>query len=468
VAPVFEDTHNANHAVKNQESLDSSQLFTFIATVQDDFFSSNATSSEKYELKAKQFFQKNTFIHWLENIKQKKAIMAHPSVVFKYEEDMNDAIFAAYANKIIFQHEDTLVFNFLNQKEETYLSIYKLEENYQTTFWGKNKIEKSYHTILASSLESGFYKFTFINQKDTFSVPIIINENKRHEVAILAPVTTWHAYNTFGGKSFYKNGIDSTDVNFIYTQRPINAIHFDSVFLGHDIFILKNIFDWFNKNKTANIYPDYFLEAYPALFANYKTIVLAQHCEYFSPSMYQNLKKIASQTSVLALGGNQIYWKVKWHNNFTELEVRKDGTFFENTNFPGGLWRNNYFSEANLLGGAYSDAGYGTYYPYTVLENDHWIFEGLALSKGAIFGEKGIDGRGLSGDEMDKRTIGTPSNAVLLAKGNNPNNGGGEIILIERNEVAILSCGSIACGSGLGLDSVFTKMIGNFMERLNK
>lgn len=453
------------YSIQKQEILDSSTFFSFISAVEDDFFETHGISKQKFEKTSKEYFSKHLFNEWKNNIKEQKNLMAHPSVAFKYEEKMNDSVFAAYANKIIYQKNDAIQLNFLNQKSEITLNIYKLLSNYKSEWLSSQKISDAYYEIATSSLEKGFYKLMFVHEKDSFAVPIIINDDKVKKVAILAPVTTWHAYNTFGGKSFYKNGIDSFAVHFISTQRPINSVYFDSVFLGHDMFILKNIFDWFDEKYGANIYPDYYLEAFPKLFEKHQTIVLAQHCEYFSPSMYKNLKQLTSDKNLLALGGNQVYWKVFWHENFTKLEVRKDGTFFENTHFPGGLWRNNYFSEATLLGGAYTDVGYATYSPYKIIENKHWVFDGLNVKKGEFFGAKGIDGRGLSGDEMDKSMAGTPPDAQILAKGENPNNGGGEIILIERNKVATLSCGSIACGSGLGVDTVFSKMIENFMDK---
>lgn len=453
------------YSIKKQEATNSSSIFPFISTVEDAFFEKHGVSKQKFEIALKDYFSNNLFSEWSNNIKEQKNLMASPSVVFKYEDKMNDSVFAVYANKVIYQKNDTIQLNFLNPKNKIILKIYKLLPNYKSKWLSSQTISNTNHKIYSNSIEKGFYKFIFIHEKDSFSVPIIINDYNPKDVAILAPVSTWHAYNTFGGKSFYKNGIDSFDVNFISTQRPLNSVHFDSVFLGHDIFILKNIYDWFDENYGAHIYPDYYLEAFPELLEKHKTIVLAQHCEYFSPMMYKNLKQLISDKNLLALGGNQIYWKVFWRENFTKLEVRKDGTFFENTKFPGGLWRNDYFSEANLLGGAYTDAGYATYKPYKVVENEHWIFEGIAIDKGEFFGLKGIDGRGLSGDEMDKVMVGTPKNAQILAKGQNPNNGGGEIVFIDRNNVATLSCGSIACGSGLGVDSVFSKMIENFMRK---
>jgi len=57
----------------------------------------------------------------------------------------------------------------------------------------------------------------------------------------------------------------------------------------------------------------------------------------------------------------------------------------------------------------------------------------------------------------------------IIAKGLNPNNGGGEIVIKNyNNENAVLSTGSIKSGVGLGNDEALTKIIINFIDRNNK
>ena len=71
----------------------------------------------------------------------------------------------------------------------------------------------------------------------------------------------------------------------------------------------------------------------------------------------------------------------------------------------------------------------------------------------------GINQLGLSGLETDKITRSSKRYVTLIAKGQNPNNGGADLIIKELGNNAILSTGSIQSGSGLGVDSVFTKII---------
>ncbi|MBK9333466.1 MAG: hypothetical protein IPM96_13935 [Ignavibacteria bacterium] len=46
--------------------------------------------------------------------------------------------------------------------------------------------------------------------------------------------------------------------------------------------------------------------------------------------MYDNIEEMVFEKNVpmISLGANQIYWKVKWNDDFTIMECRKDLTLF--------------------------------------------------------------------------------------------------------------------------------------------
>ncbi|MCP4121038.1 MAG: hypothetical protein GY751_04735 [Bacteroidetes bacterium] len=346
-------------------------------------------------------------------------------------------------------------------------SLFKLKPGYQEEeiedLGMQSSGEFSFSTL---DREEGFYGVRLTTRKDTFKIPLIVNDHELGEVIILAPVTTWHAYNDYDGKSFYRNKIDSLPVYHLSTNRPLVSVDFDSVWLGHDFYILQNIYRYFDEHYHVKIYPDYYLQAYPELFEPSKTIVVAQHCEYFSPEMFSQLEQLKKTRNIISMGGNQCYYKITWNADFTIIENRKDETLHHNTMMIGGLWRSNFTTESRLWGVAYTDAGYASYHPYQLEEANHWILPNLEdLEKGIVFGSKGIDGRGLSGDETDKMDSSSPAGTVLIAKGLNSDGGGGEIVLIERDNAATLSTGSIASGSGLYVDDLFTKIVANFMHK---
>ncbi|MBK9635323.1 MAG: hypothetical protein IPO64_12705 [Bacteroidetes bacterium] len=90
--------------------------------------------------------------------------------------------------------------------------------------------------------------------------------------------------------------------------------------------------------------------------------------------MYSKLNALKVTKNIISLGGNQLYWKVKFLNNYSEIECRKDGTYYENDVKHGGNFRSVLQMEASLLGVAYTELSYGTYDSYKVLNPNHWIF----------------------------------------------------------------------------------------------
>ncbi|QHL87298.1 hypothetical protein GU926_07575 [Nibribacter ruber] len=343
---------------------------------------------------------------------------------------------------------------------------------------------------LPVTLPQGYYRALLLNAELDLSSEIhflVGTAAPSGKVAVLAPVTTWQAYNAYGGQSLYRNAFAPEQVTLVSTLRPNTALTYARTNSHqHDLRIETNIYHWFDERYRADLLPDYWLEAHPEQLASYQVLVLAYHAEYFSEAMYQTLQKLVWQQgkSLLSLGGNQVYWQVRWYQNFTQLECPKNGTFFQNSPKRGGLWRHSSLPESQLLGAQFTEAGMGTYAPYQVLAPDHWLFENCQVQAGQFFGEKGLDGLPLSGDETDTSTWSSPQNTIVLARGVNKAQasqetdiyeaadknwngaGGGEITFTPFSEQhAVLATGSIQSGAGLGIDKVFTQIIENFMQR---
>lgn len=332
---------------------------------------------------------------------------------------------------------------------------------------------QGYYRVLVSSKLNSIHPVTFIVGDPKFDA----------EVIVLAPVTTWTAYNEWGGKSVYRNYIENKDVYKVHTQRPNNALTFHSEQNTHDIPIEINVFRWFEKNFSTKLLPDYYLESHPEVFEKAKVVVLSYHAEYFSSEMYKNLRSIiAHKKSLIALGANQIYWKVRWNDDFTSLSCRKNMTFYSKPTEMGGRWAYSTIPEGAFLGSRFSNSGMSTYAPYQVTDPGHWLFNGQKVREGQLFGTKGINELPICGDETDKRSM-FAENTKVIAKGLNPSQcmaeydkydgssrwdgkGGGELTLaMKSDEHAILNTGAIQSGSGLGNDRIFTQVIRNFVER---
>ena len=119
-----------------------------------------------------------------------------------------------------------------------------------------------------------------------------------------------------------------------------------------------------------------------------------------------------------------------------------------------------------------TETGIMTGAPYKVVDASHWVFAGTGLSNGEVFGEHGLHMRchgGASGHETDKRSPASPANCQLLAKGLNPDDGGGEIVYHETaSGGAVFSAGSISYPCSLPADENISSITRNVLTRFQQ
>ena len=221
------------------------------------------------------------------------------------------------------------------------------------------------------------------------------------------------------------------------------------------------------------------LHRHPDLLSHYDAVILNTHCEYWSKEMYDALKRYhANGGWILNLSGNSIY---------REVEFFEDGS----TRCVSLLFQNSVEDESSLLGVRFDTRGYGTCAPFRVETPNHWAFTGTGLKQGEIFAEvslnrptvhngecydssrpgggtkENLTGEGGSGWETDKITTTAPDDIVLLAKGQNPDNGGADMIIREPNYSSggVFSVSSITFGGALLVDSASSRIVRNILER---
>jgi hypothetical protein len=331
------------------------------------------------------------------------------------------------------------------------------------------------------SLEPGYYRLKMSTEVQEYVQSFLVGKRSKAGIAVFSPVSTWVAYNPYGGKSLYKNFKDDTTVHCVSALRPNTAVQYKDRFAIHDIQVEANIYRWCNAQFGADLFPDYALEQGEAAFDSYKVLIIAYHMEYASPEMLRTLRRLQKQGKTLVfLGANQLYWKVRWKEDYTQLECHKDYKPWKDR--LGGMWRHSLRHEAAMQGVAFSDAGTYTYAPYRVEDPAHWVFGGLKLRKGDLFGMHGINALPVCGDETDKLNPRTPHGFACIAHGINSDtcdkiycwpdqkvtwngSGGGDFVVKTGKRAGILATGSIQSGSALGVDEVFTTAIHTFISR---
>jgi hypothetical protein len=190
--------------------------------------------------------------------------------------------------------------------------------------------------------------------------------------------------------------------------------------------------------------------------------------------MYYRLKAWVYKAGgkLLYLGGNGLNCEVEFLDEQTMVvhngRVGASWQIRENQRAESRFHLRNE-SEANLLGVVYDDRGIMTSAPYCVFNANHWIFEGTGLRNGDIFGERSLHMRvpgGASGHETDKTSPSSPKNVELLARGLNPDNGGGEIVhYMTASGGAVYSVGSITYVSSILVDDSLSRMTANVLNR---
>lgn len=173
----------------------------------------------------------------------------------------------------------------------------------------------SYRVEITKNFIPGDYLFKLIGNKNQQQyVPItIVDPNSNAAIAIMNSVTTWQAYNSYGGYSLYHGpgyqyGVRATKVSF---DRPYSyGFGLGSGdFLGNELPLVA-LAERLGLNVTYinSIY----LQRHPNLVANHNAIVSLGHDEYYSTVMRSALTGgIDAGHSLIFLGANAIYRRIR-------------------------------------------------------------------------------------------------------------------------------------------------------------
>jgi N,N-dimethylformamidase beta subunit-like, C-terminal len=352
-----------------------------------------------------------------------------------------------------------------------------------------------------------------------FAFPWVVAPSlPKHQIAVLASTNTWNAYNNFGGRSNYVNAtrlpptptvnarLDLARYNQIgvfgewhATDDCYQPLSFERPEIGNHVPERTQVTDpiegrlpcamapaewrllgWLEREGYRyDLYSDHQLHNGVLDLTAYQVLIVSVHPEYWSRAMYERVKAWVHDQGgrLMYLGGNGLNCEVEFLDDATlrfKTYLPSEGGELGFTDpATGGYIESRMHrtveSEANLLGLVTTDAGIMTGAPYRVRDADHWAFEGTWLRNGDVFGEKSLHERchgGASGHETDKMSPSSPANARLLAKGLNPDDGGGEIVHYETESGgAVFSVGSITWPASLLVDAAISKITSNVLNR---
>lgn len=270
---------------------------------------------------------------------------------------------------------------------------------------------------------SGIYlaKLTTKEGKQSHIPFVVRDDNRFVPYLVQASVTTWQAYNNWGGKSLYEfNSTNNKRAYKVSFNRPYQSYGSGDLYNdwsgwelntlrflereGYDVSYCTNI----DNHANAN------------LFARCRSFLSVGHDEYWSMSQRNNVEYERNQGHHLAfLGANAAYWQVRFEKGADGTANRTMVCYKDPTLDP-------YYAKAStrdlttvkfreiesdrpeveLIGVQYF------HYPVNadmILTNtNHWVFAGTGLSDGARL-------PGLVGYEADSVTDRSPIGTVVLA-----------------------------------------------------
>lgn len=377
--------------------------------------------------------------------------------------------------------------------------------------WNREGYGSPHHTqFLAGPGRSGLYYLHAEGESGAFfAFPwVVAPAAPGAPIAVLASTNTWNAYNNFGGRSNYINAdhlperpvvnarLDMTryQAAAVYSEwgrpdeaylplsferpEPCNDVPRDAEATGplpgrqqcHLAPGEWRALAWLEREGFGyDLYSEHHLHGGALDLDAYRVLIISTHPEYWSRAMYERVKAWVFERGgrLMYLGGNGINCEVEFLDDAT-LRFKSyqppepDRPWF-------GRFARTVESEAALLGVAYTDAGIMTAAPYRVAAADHWAFAGTGLRDGDTFGERSQHERipgGASGHETDKVCPASPANVVVIARGENPEEGGAQMVIHEPgNGGAVFSVGSITYPATLLVDGAVSRVTRNVIER---
>jgi N,N-dimethylformamidase len=386
-----------------------------------------------------------------------------------------------------------------------------------------NTIGYSAAPRLAAPERTGlYYLWARTPSGKSFSFPWVVAPAKpQARIAVMASTNTWNAYNNYGGRSNYVNPDRLPATPVMNSRQELNRyketaafgawlpedeeyrpLSFDRPEPNNYIFVDNEpnqpvegrtqcgqapgewrLYAWLEKEGYGyDLWAEHQLHDGSLPLDSYSVLVIAVHPEYWSREMYFAVKDWVFQRGgrLLYLGGNGLNCEVVFGadgsmrclSHLRSEHGEMGGKAPDGSEYDSRMHRT-LESEANLLGVVCTETGIMTAAPYEVLDASHWIFENTGLQNGDLFGRETLHVRipgGASGHETDKRSAHSPANTVLLAKGTNPENGGSEIVVHERDHNgAVFSVGSITWVPALLVDdavsTITRNVLNNFLAR---
>jgi len=239
---------------------------------------------------------------------------------------------------------------------------------------------------------SGYYAFKLLSEDGSAAyVPLIVREgSKRAPIVVQASVTTWQAYNTWGGTSLYKNKTHDSG----YSELRAHRVSFDRPYDTRASAFNKEtqLVRWLEQRGYAASYvTNLDVEADRSLLDQRKLFVTVLHDEYWTVAERDALEQARDAGVSLAfLSANTGYWRIRLDPSSAGVPRRvitcyKSASLDPQRDAPDttAQFRQQPVPrpENALLGEMYGDWSDFGGFPFVVANHEHWIYAGTSVAE---------------------------------------------------------------------------------------
>ncbi|HEX6542670.1 MAG TPA: N,N-dimethylformamidase beta subunit family domain-containing protein [Ktedonobacterales bacterium] len=268
--------------------------------------------------------------------------------------------------------------------------------------------QKTTSLAVPSNWTTGVYLAKLIGSSGdkSFIFFVVRNDGGHEDFDFQTSVTTYQAYNTYGGTSLYNNNTNGS----IYPYAHATKVSFDRPFnpgdsngAGHYLWWEYPMIRWAEKNGfdmtyTTNIDTD--LNTNP--LTNHKAFLSVGHDEYWSKAMRDNVAAaINAGVNVGFFSANSAYWQIRLEPNAAGIPDRvevgyKDFATIDQAPGPDPQWNvNNSIvttrfrddpvnrPENAMIGVMFRDQNKSVERPYVVTNASSWVFANTGFVNGS-------------------------------------------------------------------------------------
>ncbi|MFX0558415.1 N,N-dimethylformamidase beta subunit family domain-containing protein [Maribacter sp. CXY002] len=315
--------------------------------------------------------------------------------------------------------------------------------------------EPSYTLQTDSNWTTGVYLVKLkelLSQKESYIIFVVREDNLQTAILFQLPVTTYQAYNFWGGKSLYDWGsgsikdwgkiggkhADKVSFNrpyagshnpkaahgvgagdFLTNVAPVTTNGYPISSAGWDY----NMIRWLEKNGyNVGYITNVDTHRNPTLLSKTSIFLSHGHDEYWSKSMRKNVEQLRDNgINIAFFASNAVYWQIRFEPSIIDKQLDRTIVCYKeperdpvqgvdtSTNFREAPVNH---PEASLLGVQYvNDPVTGD---ITVSNEKHWVFKNTGLKNGDKL-------KGLLGYESDALHPSSPKNIEVLATSNSIN-----------------------------------------------